>query len=177
MKEITFNKNLTNRLITKIPKKISTLGLYFSNEEEVTGYIRFYRDSLIAIYLIVKQTNKIQTYKKACILKYKFIDNDFVFTEIYLRPKNLKYVEYRYNQDMELNSEYTSDDGYSTICKIGEDGKLIKYIMKNQQKEFKEYIEYLERKEIITINKKNPNGYHMKWFNKEPGSDIYLNLD
>ena len=25
-------------------------GLYFSNEKEVTGYIRFYRDSLIAIY-------------------------------------------------------------------------------------------------------------------------------
>ncbi len=177
MNEIIFNTNLANKLINKIPRKISSLGLYFSNEKEVTGYIRFYRDSLIAIYLIVIQKNKIEKYKRACILKYEFIDDDFVFTDIYLRTRNPENMEYRYNKDMELNSEYIWKEDLSGVCKTVKNKKLIKYIWPNPQKEFKEQMKYLKEKDIIIINKKNPKRYQKTWFRKEPGGDIYLVLD
>ena len=144
--------------------------------EEVTGGIRFHNDSLIAIYLIAMQKNYIQKYKRACVLKYKFTDDDFVFTDIYLRTRNPKNMEYRYDENMNLNAKYTWKDDYSLVSKT-KDEKLIKYIWPNPKKEFKEQMKYLKEKDIITINKKNPKRYQKTWFKKEPGGDVYLVLD
>ena len=140
-KNLCFNKNFMKELKEKIPTKVSELGLYF--KDFGNGFVRFDGDLLKAVYIVGK-INKIiektnfkykNLYKgteQSVTLKFEYINNNFIFSKIYIKSNNKdefeNYYEYRYNDKLELESKYfdyskmektknTFVDEIKSICK------------------------------------------------------------
>ncbi|MAH43006.1 hypothetical protein CL614_04775 [archaeon] len=115
--DLSFNRNLINILIGKLPEKILNLDLDFefqlTLDSTTYGWVRFDDGLLNAIYIIVKIKNK----PNYVILKFNHINDEFLFKNIYMQPgtnadiftdgDDNEYVyEYRYDSNMNLVSTY-----------------------------------------------------------------------
>jgi len=174
---IFFNKNI-------IPEIHSSL-LNFDIEILKYGMIRFNDNILTDIYFYanIKNTKK---WKSECILKYNYVDNNLIYSNIYLSPlnrieKNLIY-EYRYDIEMNLQSIYhfmnapKSDfTDLDLMCvKIYEKGEAVsipyRFPTPRVEGKFENYIKWCVDKKIIN----DTNSYSCSYFTKE--KNTYLRV-
>ena len=92
------------------------------------------------------------------LLKFEYINDEFVFKYIYLRYKNDDRYDKRYDENMELDSIYFNPEA-RVMIKIEERGKKtnIKYGWPNTSKNFHKFLTFLENKKIIDNNKSVSN--------------------
>ena len=197
---IYYNNELVNKLRKKIPENISKLNIRFN--EQVHGHIRFNKDKLKSVYLKANVLdsnpyfNLVNFYETDGILKYNYIDGEYIFKDLYLLYKsdlskiyNYKYqffpssttFEHRFDSDLNINAKYDflpcKSGGFCT--QYEKNGKPVNhtYIEVKEKTDFSNYMEYLMSNNIIVNNKEDNinalDGYFMREDNKE---DIYISF-
>ena len=150
------------------------------------GGVRFDDGLLNAIYIYCTDDK---------ILKFEYIDNDFIFTHIYIDKHNGKF-EYRYDAEMNLVAKYASkppdvsniDPDTNRIIiatKIEEKKEKVNYnyisvVDPNTEellmKDFTDYFNILEKYNMVVNNNKLNNKCHF-FFKENNENVIYLILD
>ena len=74
----------------KVTEKVKNVDKeFYQSWRDVSGFARFQNDSLHSIYInLSRNTNSV--FKS--VLKYIVMDNEFVFTNVYLKPKSTVWI-------------------------------------------------------------------------------------
>ena len=186
--QVDFNKNLLNKLKTSIPDGIP----HFEFLRCWRGHARFDGELLTHLYFVISVEDIVHHLKfnykhlyrgmeRGVILKFDYIDNQYIFKNIYieskLADKNGNIYEYRFDADLKLDAKYlVQNDKEPLIIKIEKyDSKNT--IKVNEQyfvhtpKQFKKLSKILIEKKILKNIDEETN---FKYITSSDKDDIYL---
>tara|TARA_A100001391_G_scaffold179401_1_gene144393 strand:- start:374 stop:931 length:558 start_codon:yes stop_codon:yes gene_type:complete len=155
--KLRFTDDIINQAKKQTPKKIKQKYVVDNDDSYKYGYVRFENNKLKSVY-IYPNGYEVDDSWYSVLFKYEYQDNKLVFKYVYdfiEDAENETFTEGRYDENLHLESTYThydervpTDDG-KLFCTKEKDGKIIKYIFKDNVKAFPEYFEYLEKNNII----------------------------
>ena len=177
--KLRFSYDIIQKAKKQTPVKIQNKYVVDNDVSYKYGYVRFDEGKLKSIY-IYPNGYEISDSWYSVLFKYDYKDDKLVFKYVYdfiTDGKDDTFVEGRYDENMNLESQYTHYDNRMSakdgkiFCSKDKEGKTINYIFKDNPKKFPEYFKYLEENNII-VN----DGIHQLcfWMEKENLDVTYL---
>ncbi len=181
-----FTNQSLDKIKKSIPDNIMNLGIKFINESE--GFVRFDDNKISSIYIRCQIPNC-----DYCLLKFKYLDEDYIFKYIYLtydkykwynpkepisliNPNRNQYYEYRYDRNLNLESTYIwnklpkkyKHKKRILINKKGTDS----YWVNTHKKTFTDKIKLVNDENIFKVN--FDVNKKMKYITRDEKNSIYI---
>jgi len=186
--QVDFNKNLLNKLKTSIPDGIPYLEWF----KCWRGHARFNGELLTHLYFVISVEDIIHHLKfnykylyrgdeRSVILKFDYVDNQYIFTNILIESKlidkNDNIYEYRFDADLKLDTKYLVErdkEPFYTKLEEYDDKNIIKVneqYFSHTPKQFKKLSKILIEKKILKNIDEETN---FKYITSSDKDDIYL---
>tara|TARA_Y100000996_G_C22506605_1_gene636678 strand:- start:783 stop:1340 length:558 start_codon:yes stop_codon:yes gene_type:complete len=179
--KLRFTDNIIEKAKEKTPDKVKQKYVVENKFSYKYGYVRFDEDKLTSLY-IYPNGYDVPNSDFPPIFKFDFIDGEINFKYFYDFVKDENddtFVEGRYDEEMNLESEYNhfnetkSVEGGKLFCSKEKDGETINYIVRDGVKDFTDYLKYLNDNDVVANDGTHNFCY---WGQKQNKNIIYLGI-